>query len=153
MSKVTQSFGNPPPAIGECAVNEKQGLLFAQLRGLGSLLVAFSGGADSAYLAWAAHRSLGANALAVTALSPSFSAHDRQEASEFAREAGLRHEFIDTSEFENPLYVANNADRCYHCKVELFRRLASLRATRDTARPADPMSRAPRGETAREFPF
>jgi uncharacterized protein len=130
MSKVIESFVNPHPAIGECALSEKQEWLFARLRGLGSLLVAFSGGADSAYLAWAAHRALGESALAVTALSPSFSAHDRQQASAFAREAGLRHEFIDTSEFQNPLYVANNADRCYHCKAELFGKLANLRKAR-----------------------
>src|SRR5712691_4297471 len=95
---------------------EKQEELFRRLRRLNSLLVAFSGGADSAYLAWAAHRVLGERALAVTALSPSFSAHDREQAEAFARHVGLRHESIATHEFENPQYVANNADRCYHCK-------------------------------------
>ena len=76
---------------------------------------------------------LGEQALAVTALSASFSAHDRRQAEMFAREAGLRHEFIETNEFGNPLYVANQADRCYHCKVELFQELASLRAARGLA--------------------
>src|SRR3984885_6689560 len=98
--------------------NEKQEKLIACLGELGSVLVAFSGGADSAYLAWMAHRTLGARALAITALSPSFSAHDRQQAEQFARDAGLQHEFIETHEFENPLYVANEPDRCYHCKTE-----------------------------------
>jgi uncharacterized protein len=105
---------------------EKQEWLLARLRALDSLLVAFSGGADSAYLAWAAHRALGARALAVTALSPSFSAHDREQAEAFVRHAGLQHEFIATQELENALYVANNPDRCYHCKTELFDELDAL---------------------------
>jgi uncharacterized protein len=92
--------------------------------------VAFSGGADSAYLAWTAHQTLGERALAITALSPSFSAYDRQQAETFANQANLRHEFIETHEFENPQYVLNQADRCYHCKTELFGVLAKLRAAR-----------------------
>lgn len=109
---------------------EKQEQLLEHLRSLRSLIVAFSGGADSAYLAWAAHHALGKNALAVTAVSPSFSNYDREQAGEFAKEHGLRHEWLQTNEFENPLYVANQADRCYHCKVELFGKLAALRAER-----------------------
>jgi len=111
----------------------KRERLINRLRTLDSVLVAFSGGADSAYLAWAAHKALGTRALAVTALSPSFSAHDREHAESFARHVGLRHEFIATREFENPLYVANNADRCYHCKTELFDELEELAATRSFA--------------------
>ena len=105
---------------------QKQERLFAALRGIDSLLVAFSGGADSAYLAWAAHQVLGQRALAVTALSASFSRHDREQAEAFVRSSGVRHQFIETHEFQNPLYVANNADRCYHCKDELFDRMALL---------------------------
>ena len=112
---------------------EKQEQLFRRLRRLNSLLVAFSGGADSAYLAWAAHRALGERVLAVTALSPSFSAHDRRQAESFVREVGLRHECIETREFDNPLYVANNPDRCYHCKTELFSELVRLAAARGFA--------------------
>ena len=111
----------------------KRERLFDRLRELDSLLVAFSGGADSAYLAWAAHRTLGERALSVTALSPSFSAFDREQAESFARHVGLRHESIATREFENPRYVVNNADRCYHCKTELFVEMEALAAARNFA--------------------
>ncbi len=110
----------------------KQSVLFERLGALGSVIVAFSGGTDSAYLAWAAQQALGDNAVAITAISPSFSAYDREQATEFARQNGLRHEFVETREFENPLYIANQPDRCYHCKVELFAKLAQLRAARAT---------------------
>ncbi len=113
-------------ASAESVSLQKQERLFAALRGIDSLLVAFSGGADSAYLAWAAHQVLGERALAVTALSASFSRHDREQAEAFVRSSGVRHQFIETHEFQNPLYVANNADRCYHCKDELFDRMALL---------------------------
>ncbi len=105
---------------------EKQQSLFARLAALDSLLVALSGGADSAYLAWAAHRAMGERALSVTALSASFSAHDRQQTENFIRHTGLRHEFVRTAELENPLYVANNSDRCYFCKAELFTELSRM---------------------------
>lgn len=109
----------------------KERRLIDSLRSVDSLLVAFSGGADSAYLAWAAHTALGDRALSVTALSASFSRHDREQAERFVRESGIRHEFIATHEFENPLYVANNADRCYHCKDELFDRMKALATARN----------------------
>jgi len=112
---------------------EKQERLFASLSRLDSLLVAFSGGADSAYLAWSAHRVLRERALALTALSPSFSAHDREQAAAFVQTVGLRHEWIKTQEFANPLYVANGVERCYHCKNELFRVLGQLATERGFA--------------------
>ena len=112
------------------AAQHKQQTLLKQLGGLDSLLVALSGGADSAYLAWAAHTALGTRALAVTALSASFSAHDRAECERFVACAGVRHEFIFTQEFSNPLYVANAGDRCYHSKSELFAKLDALAAAR-----------------------
>src|SRR5579864_19564 len=124
----SQECGNPIATRNDPA--EKQEKLIARLRILGSVVVAFSGGADSAYLAWMAHHTLGERALAITALSPSFSAYDRQQAETFVRSENVRHEFVQTREFENPLYVMNQADRCYHCKTELFGMLATLRAER-----------------------
>ncbi|HUC52768.1 MAG TPA: ATP-dependent sacrificial sulfur transferase LarE [Candidatus Cybelea sp.] len=112
---------------------EKESLLFARLAGMRSLIIALSGGADSAYLAWAAHETLGARALSVTALSPSYSAHDRAIVEEFVGKLGLRHEFIETHEMKNPSYRANAADRCYFCKDELFSALDDLARARGFA--------------------
>jgi uncharacterized protein len=120
----------PMTAASEEQALEKQERLLNDLARLDSLLVAFSGGADSAYLAWAAHSALGPRALAITAVSPSFSTYDRDQAAAFVRHTGLRHEFVQTREFENPLYVANQADRCYHCKDELFTRMEALASER-----------------------
>ncbi|MGA7625427.1 MAG: ATP-dependent sacrificial sulfur transferase LarE [Candidatus Acidiferrales bacterium] len=114
----------------DTATFAKQENLFRALGKLESVLVAFSGGADSAYLAWAAHQILNERALAVTALSASFSKHDRQQAEQFIAGNGLRHKFIETHEFKNPLYIANNADRCYHCKDELFDQMDALAKSR-----------------------
>jgi uncharacterized protein len=105
---------------------EKEELLLARLAELPSVIVALSGGTDSAYLAWAAHRALGARALSVSALSPSYSAHDRRVVESFVRQFHLRHEFIETHELENPAYRANASDRCYFCKDELFSVLDAL---------------------------
>jgi pyridinium-3,5-biscarboxylic acid mononucleotide sulfurtransferase len=99
---------------------EKELSLLKQLAEFPSMIVALSGGADSAYLAWAAHRAMGVHALSATALSPSYSAHDRTVVEGFVRQLGVRHEFIETHEMENPKYRANAADRCYFCKDELF---------------------------------
>jgi pyridinium-3,5-biscarboxylic acid mononucleotide sulfurtransferase len=104
----------------QLSVGEKDLLLRKQLAEFPSVIVALSGGADSAYLAWAAHRAIGERALSVTALSPSYSAHDRTVVEDFVRQLGVRHEFIETHEMENPKYRANAADRCYFCKDELF---------------------------------
>ena len=109
---------------------EKENLLLARLAEIPSVIVALSGGADSAYLAWAAHEALAARALSVTALSPSYSAHDRAIVEEFVSKLGLRHQFIETHEMDNPAYRANAADRCYFCKDELFSVLDNLAKTR-----------------------
>lgn len=115
------------------AAAEKESRLVARLGGLPSVIVALSGGADSAYLAWAAHRALGEKALSATAISASFPAFDREQVESLVRVAGLRHEFVDTHELENPLYLANRRDRCYHCKDELFSVLEALAAERGIA--------------------
>ena len=99
---------------------DKEDFLFSQLSKIPSLVVALSGGADSAYLAWAANHALGHRALSVTALSPSFSAYDRAMVEQLVKELAWRHEFIGTQEMENPAYRANQHDRCYFCKDELF---------------------------------
>jgi len=109
---------------------EKENLLLARLAEIPSLIVALSGGADSAYLAWAADEALAARALSVTALSPSYSAHDRAVVEEFVSKLGLSHEFVETHEMDNPAYRANAADRCYFCKDELFSVLDDLAKTR-----------------------
>lgn len=111
----------------------KQRALFRRLAEPRTLLVALSGGADSAYLAWAANKILGSRALSVTALSASFSAHDREQVEAFLRHTGAAHEFIETLELDNPQYVANNRDRCYHCKSELFSQLSAIAAARGFA--------------------
>jgi len=108
------------------SLDEKEQLLFATLSELPSVIIALSGGADSAYLAWAAHGALRDQALSITALSPSFSAHDRAMLEEFVRATGVHHEFVTTHEMANPAYRANPANRCYYCKGELFTVLDAL---------------------------
>ena len=105
---------------------DKERVLFANLSQLPSLVVALSGGADSAYLAWAAHQVLADRAMSVTAQSPSFSSYDRDRVEHFVRSRSLVHEFIATHEMDNPAYRANASDRCYFCKDELFSVLDSL---------------------------
>jgi pyridinium-3,5-biscarboxylic acid mononucleotide sulfurtransferase len=105
---------------------EKEQKLFEILASLERVMVAYSGGTDSAYLAWAAHRVLGQNALAITADSASIPESHKRDAEQFARECGFRHEYIETAEFDNPDYVKNDAQRCFHCKDELFTKLADL---------------------------
>lgn len=114
-------------------LEEKENLLLSSLAEIASVIVAFSGGADSAYLAWAANRALGGRALSVTALSPSFAVHDREIVEQFVKKLALRHEFIETHEMENPDYRANQPDRCYFCKDELFSALDNLARSRSFA--------------------
>lgn len=107
-------------------LQRKQERLFGLLADMGKLLVAYSGGTDSAYLAWAAHRVLGAEALAVTADSASIPVSHKRDAVDFVEQFGIPHRFIETREFDNPEYTRNDSNRCFHCKDELFQRMNEL---------------------------
>ena len=120
-------------SLDAAALASKQEKLFAILRELDQVIVAYSGGTDSAYLAWAAQQALGNRALAITADSQSIPESHKKDAAEYARVCGFRHEFIPTFEFENPDYIKNDVDRCFHCKDELFLRLEQLAAERGIA--------------------
>ena len=117
----------------QAVADAKERQLLAALGALPSVIVALSGGTDSAYLAWAAYRALGDRALAITALSESYSAYDREQVGIFLLETPVAHEFVETHELQNPAYRANAADRCYYCKDELFSVLDELAKQRGFA--------------------
>jgi uncharacterized protein len=108
----------------------KEQRLFSLLEQLGQVLIAYSGGTDSAYLAWAAAKVLGDRAIAITADSASIPESHKHDAEAFVAQFGIRHEYVETYEFDNPDYAANNPDRCFHCKDELFTRLEQVGAER-----------------------
>jgi uncharacterized protein len=141
--------------LGE--LERKEAALYRALAGLPSIIVAYSGGVDSAYLAYAATRSLGSRALCVTADSPSYPESHRQMALRLAREFRFAHEIIRTDEMARPEYRANAGDRCYHCKTELYSVLSALGEARGIAAIADGSNADDRGDyrpgrrAAREF--
>ena len=108
----------------------KRAALDARLRSLRRTLVAYSGGVDSAYLAWAAHQALGADMLAVLADSPSLARAQLQDALAFAQEQHIPLHIVATAEMEDPDYTRNDSARCFHCKDELFTVMEELRAAR-----------------------
>src|SRR5712664_269146 len=107
-------------AMDAALLASKRAVLDKSLRTLGRTLLAYSGGVDSAFLAWAAHQVLGSNMLAVIADSPSLARTQLADATAFAAEQEIPLEVIVTSELDRPEYARNDAARCFHCKDELF---------------------------------
>ena len=151
----TSSHAGPGGRPG--ALTQREAALHAGLGRYPSLIVAYSGGVDSAYLAYAATQVLGPRALCVTADSASYPERHRAMALDTAQKFEFQHEVIHTSELENPAYRANHTDRCYHCKHELYSQLTELASARGFAAVADGNNADDRGDyrpgrrAAREF--
>jgi pyridinium-3,5-biscarboxylic acid mononucleotide sulfurtransferase len=139
-TKIAPTTTNDPSLVAKAARLRE---LLASYR---SVLIAFSGGVDSAYLAIAAHAALGERALAVTADSPSYPDTHRQLALTVARDFGFAHEIIRTAELERPEYRANPANRCYYCKDELYSHLAGIARERGFAVVVDGNNADDRGD-------
>ena len=143
--------------VEDADLNAKAAALDARLAGLGSVLVAYSGGVDSAFLAVTAARVLGSRSLSVTADSASYPERHRDLAIEIARAFNLRHEIIHTDEIGRPDYRANPANRCYYCKHELYTHLSAIARARGFAAIVDGSNADDRGDyrpgrqAAREF--
>jgi uncharacterized protein len=158
---VTPGLAASRAASGKAAtarsIEAKAAVLDARLRSLDSLIIAYSGGVDSAYLAVAATRVLGDRVLCVTADSASYPDRHRDLALGTARAFSLRHEIIQTDELSRPEYRANPANRCYYCKSELYSKLTALARERGIAAIADGSNADDRGDyrpgrqAAREF--
>ena len=142
---------------GTADLEIRESALYRQLAQRSSLIVAYSGGVDSAYLAYAATKVLGPRALCITADSPSYPERHRLMALRLAAEFGFRHEIIRTDEMARPEYRANAGDRCYHCKHELYTHLTAIAQDRGVAAVADGSNADDRGDyrpgrkAAREF--
>ena len=145
------------PGAGFAALEQKEAALYKALADLPSLIVAYSGGVDSAYLAYAATRVLGDSAICITADSASYPERHREMALRLAREFGFRHDIIRTDEMSRPEYRANPANRCYYCKQELYTHLADIARERGVPVIADGSNADDRGDyrpgrqAAREF--
>lgn len=127
----------PGGAVGNTAVSPealaKERVLRELLREMKSVLVAYSGGVDSSYVAYVANKELGDHALCVTGVSPSLAAHEQVEAAELAARFRFRHEELRTEETNDPRYQANASNRCYFCKTELYSKLVPVARTRALA--------------------
>jgi uncharacterized protein len=123
----------PNESAAVVSLEEKERRLRALLKSYESLIIAFSGGADSAYLAYVANSELGDRALAVTGDSASYPTFQRELADRLTRQFGIHHEIISTKEFEDTNYTSNPPNRCYYCKTELYTRLNDLRRRRGFA--------------------
>ena len=145
------------PRAGAAGLERKEAALYQALADLPSLIIAYSGGVDSALLAYAATQALGRDALCVTADSPSYPERHRRMAQRVAEQFGFNHEIVETSEMSRPEYRANPANRCYYCKHELYTHLTSLARDRGIAVIADGSNADDRGDyrpgrqAAREF--
>jgi uncharacterized protein len=111
----------------------KHQALIETLRGYNHVVVAFSGGVDSTFLAAMAFEALGDRAAAITGVSPSVAPSEREEAAALAKQIGIRHEWVETHEMDNPEYVANSPMRCFHCKDELYGVLGAIAASANGA--------------------
>jgi len=145
------------PRAGDADLEQKEQALYRAFADLPSVIVAYSGGVDSALVAYAATRQLGAGAVCVTAESASYPERHRRIAIDLAQQFGFNHEFINTAEMDRPEYRANPANRCYYCKQELYTHLSALARERGIPVIADGSNADDRGDyrpgrqAAREF--
>jgi uncharacterized protein len=157
MTTGTARATEPEHASAHHALDAKRARLIARLSSLDSLVIAYSGGVDSAYLACAASQAMPGRLLAVTADSASYPRRHRDIAEQIAAQFGFPHEFVQTAELERPEYRANPANRCYYCKTELYEHLSRLASDRGFAAIADGSNADDRGDyrpgrqAAREF--
>ena len=123
--------------IVDKTLDRKFGDLKKLVRGYGSLIVAYSGGVDSTFLAAVAHEVLGFNTLSVTSRSPSVAPEELEAAIALARTRGWRHLVVDTNEIEDPRYLANDGRRCFFCKTELYTHLGQVAAAEGVTKVAN----------------
>ncbi len=121
-------MAEPQKTAAITSIDSKELKLRVWMRRKGRVLVAYSGGVDSAYLAYVANSELGADALCVTGISASVSQVQRNEAASLAKRVGLNHLWVETDELENTDYASNPVNRCFHCKSELYEKLGDVAA-------------------------